>query len=387
MAYPYRVISGDGHLEIPPQMWTDHVPRAWRDRAPRLIKLPNGGDAVVMEGRDPYVLGLAMGGKPYEERNVVGEVYEDNPGTGGPEQRVREQDQDGVDAEILYHTHQTMWRGIREDAGYKALIHAFNEFLAEEYCAYAPERLIGMGLIPDTNVDDAIAELEYCARAGLKGIMLRNFPNGKGYPLPEDDRFWAAALDLNIGVTAHSIFGGQGSGPTFKYTQQPGAGEVHTSGADPVGYVTRFSTSMGRNMAQMMFTGVFERFPALRIYFAETQAGWLPHFLFQADDNYARTRFWGQRSFGLNPLPQPPSEYIHRHAVWGFLRDPVGVALRHEVGVQNLIWGTDFPHQQGDWPNSRAVIEESFANVPDDERYAMLAGNAIDFFHLEKAEQ
>ncbi len=384
MAYRYRVISGDGHIEIPPEMWTPRVPKEWRDRAPRLVKLPTGGDGIVMEGRDTYVLGLAMGGKPYEQRNVVGEVYEDNPGTGGPDQRVREQDQDGVDAEILYHTHQTMWRGIREDAGYKALIHAFNEFLAEDYCSYAPDRLIGMGLIPDTSMDDAIAELEYCARAGLKGIMLRNYPNGKGYPMPEDDRFWAAALDLKMGITAHSIFGGgPGSGPTFRYKQQPGAGEVHTSGADPVGYVTRFSTSMGRSMAQMMFTGVFERFPSLRIYFAETQAGWIPHFIFQADDNYARTRFWAERSFGVGPLPQPPSAYIRRHAVWGFLRDPVGVQLRHQIGVDNLIWGTDFPHQQGDWPHSRGVIEESFAGVPEDERYAMLAGNAIEFFHLD----
>src|SRR5579864_5111861 len=180
MPYHYRVISGDGHLEIPPEMWTHHVPKQWRDRAPRTVRLPTGGDGVVIEGRDTYVLGLAMGGKPYEQRNVVGEVYEDNPGTGGPEQRVREQDQDGVDAEILYHTHQPMWRGIREDAGYKALVRAFNEWLAEEYCAYAPDRLIGMGNIPDTNLDDALAELDYCARAGLKGIMLRMYPSGKG---------------------------------------------------------------------------------------------------------------------------------------------------------------------------------------------------------------
>ncbi len=384
MANRYHVISGDGHIEIPPEMWTPRVPKAWRDRAPRLVKLPTGGDGVVIEGRDTYVLGLAMGGKPYQQRNVVGEVYEDNPGTGGPQQRVKEQDQDGVDAEILYHTHQAMWRGIREDEGYKALIHAFNEFLADDYCSYAPDRLIGMGLIPDTNVDDAIAELQYCARAGLKGVMLRQFPNGKSFPLPEDDRFWTVALDLNIAITAHSIFGGgPNSGPTYSYRVRPGAGAVHTSGADPVGYVTRFSVNMGKNMAQMMFTGVFERFPKLKIYFAETQAGWIPHFLFQADDNYARTRFWAERSFGVGPLLKPPSDYIREHAVWGFLRDPVGVKYRHDIGVDKLIWGTDFPHQQGDWPESRRVIDEMFADVPEDEKYAMLAGNAVEFFHLD----
>jgi predicted TIM-barrel fold metal-dependent hydrolase len=204
--------------------------------------------------------------------------------------------------------------------------------------------------------------------------------------MPEDDRFWAAALDLQMAITAHSIFGSPNVGPTYRYPVAPGAAEVGRSGADPVGYVTRFSTSMGRNLAQMMFTGVFERFPDLRIYFAETQAGWIPHFLFQADDNYARTRFWAERSFGVGPLPQPPSEYIKRHALWGFLRDPVGVQMRHLIGVDKLIWGTDFPHQQGDWPHSRGVIDEIFAGVPEEEKYAMLVGNAVEFFHLESED-
>jgi predicted TIM-barrel fold metal-dependent hydrolase len=147
--------------------------------------------------------------------------------------------------------------------------------------------------------------------------------------------------------------------------------------------MTRFSVNAGMNMAQMMHAGVFEEFPDMRLYFAETQAGWIPHFLFQADDNYERTRYWGERSFGLKPLPHPPSEYIRRHAIWGFLRDPVGVRLRHDIGVQNLVWGTDFPHQQGDWPNSPKVIAELFDDVPEDEKYAMLAGNAVKFFHLD----
>src|SRR5437867_3124950 len=136
MAHTYRVISGDAHLEIPPDLWTHRVPAHWRGPAPRIAKLPGGAAAAVMEGRNPYIAGLALGAKPYEQHSIRGEAYADNPGTGGPEQRLREQDLDGVDAEVLFpsSSHQSFWRGIRDDDGYKALIHAFNEFLAEEYC-------------------------------------------------------------------------------------------------------------------------------------------------------------------------------------------------------------------------------------------------------------
>lgn len=323
-------------------------------------------------------------GSPTSSIPSDGEVYEANPGAGGGEQRLREQDQDGVDAEVLFTSasHQTMWRGIREDDGYLALVRAFNEFLVEDYSAVAPDRLLAMGVIPDTGVDDALAEMEYCARAGLKGVCLKAFPNGKGFPLPEDDRFWKAAVDLQMPITAHSTFSSRdGSGSTFRYPRTPG--QVEGSGADPVGHLTRFSLNTARNVVQLAFAGVFDRFPALNIYFAETQAGWIPHLLFQVDDNYERTRYWAERFYGLEPLARLPSEYIRDHAYWGFLRDPVGVRLRHDIGVDKLMWASDFPHAQGDWPNSRRVIDETFVGVPEDERYRMLAGNAIDFFHLD----
>ena len=69
--------------------------------------------------------------------------------------------------------------------------------------------------------------------------------------------------------------------------------------------------------------------------------------------------------------------------LWGFLRDPFGVQVRHQVGIHNVMWGSDFPHSAGDWPQSQKVLGELFDDVPEDERYAMVAGNAVDFFHLD----
>src|SRR5439155_18576299 len=197
MAREYRVISADSHLDLAPDRWTPRVPAPWRERAPRVVKLPNGADGVAYENRPLHRLQYArMGGTPTSEKHKLAPTYEEHAGSGSPEQRLREQDEDGVDAEILFthSTYLTAWRGIREDDGLRAVIHAYNQFLVEDYCAHAPDRLIGMGIIPPTNLEDALAELEYCAQAGFKGVSIYRFPNGKGYPTPADDRFWSAAI-------------------------------------------------------------------------------------------------------------------------------------------------------------------------------------------------
>lgn len=207
MTRRYNIISGDSHVEIAPDRWTPHVAAEWRPRAPRPITLPSGGDGWIIENRSPYVLGLAVTGVPYQDHKLNGIRYEGSPGTGTPERRLQEQDRDGVDAEIMFTSVSApgAWRSL-PDEGYLALNHAYNEFLGAEYCAAAPDRLMAMGVIPTTSVDDAIREMEYCKQLGLKGIALQTFPSGKTFPAPEDDRFWQAALDLPMPVTVHLAF-------------------------------------------------------------------------------------------------------------------------------------------------------------------------------------
>jgi hypothetical protein len=135
MATKYRLFSADSHLEISPSRWTDRVPEKYRDRAPRLVKLANGGDGIIIEGRPLYVVGLAIAGKPYERHELRGVSYEGSEGAGSPEQRLKEQDKDGVDGEILYTSASNLsfWRGIKNDDAYLATVHAYNTFLAEEH--------------------------------------------------------------------------------------------------------------------------------------------------------------------------------------------------------------------------------------------------------------
>jgi len=380
MARKYRLFSADSHLEISPERWTGRVPEKYRDRAPRLVKLANGGDGVIIEGRPLYVVGLAIAGKPYERHELRGVCYEGSEGAGSPEQRLKEQDKDGVAGEILYTSASNLsfWRGIRNDEAYLATVHAYNTFLAEEYCTVDRDRLVALGAIPTHSVDAAVMEMEYCAKAGLKGMMLNTFPSGKSYPTAEDDRFYAAALDLNMPLSVH-VSMQLPEGPLFKYDKDPG--EV-AFGGDPIRVLTRFGGNSGLNAVQLLLSGVFDRFPKLRIYWAETQMGWLPYYYDQLDDVYNRSKHWMQRYFDLKPLSKAPSAYFREHFYWGFIYDRVGVRLRYEIGVDKVLWGNDFPHSAGDWPNSKRVIDDIFSGVPEDEKQKMLVDNAVNFFQL-----
>ena len=156
---------------------------------------------------------------------------------------MREQDQDGIDAEILY-THPSYlnsWRGISDDEPYVAMIHAYNEWLIEEYCSLAPDRLVGTGIIPDTNLSDAIAELKFCAKVGYKKRLPVSVPQRKGFPAADDDKFWAAAMDLGMPVTAHTNGGTTRflrEGPVYSYNKIP---ERAVPGRDPISLLFRFS--------------------------------------------------------------------------------------------------------------------------------------------------
>ena len=210
---------------------------------------------------------------------------------------------------------------------------------------------------------------------------MATFPSGQRFPTPEDDRFWAAALDLQMPLTVHVGFVTM-PGPSFRYERRPAVGGF---GSDPIQQLARFGGGGNTclNVIQLMLAGAFDRFPRLCLYFAETMVGWIPYFLEQVDDNWRRDRHWINRHYGIKPLQRQPSEYIRQHCWWGFLKDPYGVRNRHDVGIERMMWGNDFPHSASDWPHSREIIEEIFTGVPEHERCMMLDGNAIKYFHLE----
>lgn len=388
----YRYISGDSHLEIDSKNWIDRVPEKYRSQAPRLVRQPDGSDTWFIG--DNIKRGAAAadlyGGKGRDAYVPYGGRYEGTPGTGSPQQRIAEQDQDGIDAEVLFPSQQggpKFWRRVEDNSAYKAIVRAYNSWLAEEYCATDPARLLGVGILPlGCELNDVIDEMNFCAKAGFKTVLLQGFPSGSAYPSAADDPFWARSLELNMPVSVHVDLDRSDArkGPLFKY---PNENEeiMKKLTHDLVDQVGRFGPQRGNGSipaVQWTLSGVFDRFPTLKIFFAENQIGWIPFFLQGADVRYDRHHRWAQKLLGFQPLKRPPSEYIREHCLWGFQFDRVGVELRHKLNVDNLLWGSDFPHQESDWPESMKIIERNFSGVSEEERCKMVCGNAVKFFRL-----
>jgi len=279
-----------------------------------------------------------------------------------------------------------MWSAIGDRDAYLAVVRGYNDFLALDYCAVDPDRLIGLGVIPWSGIDDALAELEHCKKIGLKGVMLGTFPAGKGYPSPEDDRFWKAALDMQMPLTAHEQFDRSGprSGPHLKYpSASPEIIAKIPELRDFCGQMVKFGRLGGVNAIQMVLDGVCDRFPNFEFFFAETQIGWIPFYLEMCDVRYHRHSLWAEELLGFKPLKSTPGEYVREHFHWGFQHDMVGMGLRHQIGVDHVMWAIDFPHQDSEWPHSMSLIDNMFDGVPHEETVKMVCQNAIDFFHLD----
>ncbi|MET0851741.1 MAG: amidohydrolase family protein [Candidatus Rokuibacteriota bacterium] len=388
------LLSSDGHLEVLPERWTVRVPARFMDKVPRTIKLPDGGDAILVPGAEPRPVPFLdlRAGRTNETWQPFGVTVEDTAGVGPPEQRLREQDIDGLGAEVLFPNMQMgprLWALMTDADAYRAAVRAYNDWLGEEYCAVSRDRLIGLGVIPWTTVDDAIAELEHCARLGLRGVNLGVFPSGKGFPTPEDDRFWAAAIDMRMPLTVHVAYdrlGPRAKQPTFEY---PGADETvlaRLGGRTIVEWVALpfLGTAPALSLSQMVLSGVFDRLPGLQIFFAETRLGWVPFWMEEADYWYERHRHWSERLLGFRPPKRRPSEYVRDHVHFSVQHvERVAVELRHHIGVDHIMFATDFPHIECDWPNTRPFAERLFAGVPADDAYRIAAGNMLAFFRLE----
>lgn len=377
----YRRISADGHIEVPPHIWSKGVPERYRDLAPRHIRLPNGGDGFIVEGGIYQGGSNLYAGKTPEQYNPIGLKWIDMAGTGDGRQRLKEMDEDGVDAELLYPGVggvRNITKKISDPDAYHALLRTYNTWLVDEYCAPDPSRLIGAGCIPERGLKEAIEELKFLAARGVKVVDLNVFPSGKLYPTPEDDKFWATALDLGVALTVHVNFP-EPKGKVFEYPYEP---PEHLRPPDYVSRLARYGIRGAMTVTQMVMSGLFDRFPNLYLYFAECQLAWIPLYLEQMDHNYTRHRHWAETTYGLKPLKQLPSEYVREHIYWGFFNDPVGIRIRNEIGVDRIIWGGDFPHVESDWPHSGALLDSLFEGVPAEERHKMEAGNAAKFLKI-----
>jgi uncharacterized protein len=357
----YRLISADSHVNEPGDLWTARIPKQYADRAPRIESFEQG-DAWVLDGvADPINFGMnACAGLPPEQMTGWKRFDEIRRGGYDPAARLDEMDQDGVDAEVLYPTprlSQAVFAYADADF-HHVLVRAYNDWLAE-YVAYAPDRFAGLALLPNRGSADAVAEAKRVQDLpGIRGVMMGCYPNGTLSVEPEDDAVFGylaeAAIPLSIHVSLTQAL------PTAHRSPLPGYG--------------RFFDAPNR-IVEMIFAGVFDRFPALSVVIAEVDCGWVPYFKEQIDNNYKRLD--AVSNFTIDELP---SAYVERNVHFTFITDAFGVRNRHDVGVDNMLWSSDYPHISADWPYSWRSIQAAMSGVPHEERTQLLAGNAMRLY-------
>ncbi|MBI3743792.1 MAG: amidohydrolase [Chloroflexi bacterium] len=360
----YRIVSADDHVEEAKDTWQKRVAAPLRDRAPRVVRTP-AGDAWVIDGKQGGTMGLGVqGGKKFEDYRASGETYETiRPGAFDPVERLKDMDIDGVDAQTLYPNTALSVFGIDDLNLQLACLRAYNDWLSE-FCSTNPKRLLGIGLVPTDEPGETTKELRRFAKLpGMRGALLPTYPHGEPLNSEVYDPFWAAAQDLGLPVHIH-LRTGKG------FSLKPGRGSMPA-------YLTIGSLANYEALATIVWSGILEKFPRLNFVSVEGNIGWLPYFLEKADTVYKRHRYWTK-----SDLPKPPSEYFHRQVYATFIEDKAGVALRHMIGIDNLMWSSDYPHTDTTWPHSQKYITDHFQGVPEGEKRKMVVENAARLYRL-----
>jgi predicted TIM-barrel fold metal-dependent hydrolase len=385
----YELVSADAHVLEPPGIWDAWLPKRYHDKAPKLVNDVDGGDAWQFAGApDPDPIGLvSTPGMAWDEFRWTGVTYADaRPGCYNGADRLSDMTIDGVDAEVLFPPQRTIghFLGDDDDDFVRAGIEAYNNFLFDEFCAPDRSRLVGMAQISSLGIDSAVEELRKAKARGFKGVVISCWPSGGESIGDEDDPFWAAAADEQIPVTIHiNLISRQARQKTRAATAKAGSnrlygGQSAKANAKAVAGLGSVFSTVPATIGQLIFTGVFERFPELHIAMIETGVGWIPHFLEQIDD-----RYWRNRSWGNIPIKQPPSYYWYRNMSATFISDRNGIDNRYGAGVDNIMWSTDYPHHGNDWPYSRKTIADLMGHIAADERAKIIAGNAVRIFGLD----
>jgi predicted TIM-barrel fold metal-dependent hydrolase len=365
------IISADSHITEPPNCYVDHIDPAFRDRAPRMVTDPVKGDQFVVEGMRPISMGLvAAAGKPPEEITVSGVMFDELHKSGwDPAFRLADQDRDGVSAEIIYPT-VGMVVCNHDDVDFKkACFDAYNRWITE-YCSEAPHRLLGAGQTALRSVEEGIADLEAIKAAGLRGVMMPGEPGiEEDYDDPVWDPFWQAAIDLRLPLSFHiltsrnSALGGKPRGSRLNGF---------------LGIIRGIQDIMGT----LVFGGVFERFPDLKVVCVEADAGWVPHYMYRMDHAYNRHRNWMAPGIDLS---KAPSEYFAENIYVTFQDDWTAFKQANEMNWRRLMWANDFPHSDSTWPWSQAMLAEHAAGLTDEQRTAILGGNVAELYQIDLA--
>lgn len=361
------LISADSHITEPPNVYVDYIDKKFKDRAPYLHRDSEGGDMFILgDPLPPIPIGIiAAAGKNPTEIRFEGVQFEDmHKGGWEPNARILEQDKDGISAEIIYPSIGMMLCNHPDFDLKRACFKAYNIWLTE-YCAAFPNRLLGAGQIAMHDPKEAIKDLELIKKQGLRGVMLPGNPAVEDYDQPIYDDFFRAALEMDIPLSFHILTGKQSS---YRGSALNGFMQTIRGCQDILG--------------MLVYGGVFDRHPDLKVVCVEADAGWVPHYMYRMDHAYLRHRHWitpGQE------LRQNPSAYFADNIYVTFQDDwsAFGAAKAGLINTDRLMWANDFPHSDSTWPWSQALLAQHTQDLDRGVLDKILHGNVADLYGID----
>lgn len=372
-----ELVSVNDHLFEPADLWRARLPRAAADSVPHVV--------ATVEGRHAWRFGperlefpalSIVAAKPSVDSVRLAERSEDvMPAAFDPVERLAAMDRDGVAVHTLL-PHACGFAGQRlallgNDALWADCVRAYNDFLLSEFCATDPARLVGVALLPLKDPRAAAVEIERVAALGARAVSFPHDPAGLGLPSLRNDAWRplfsaAEAADLPLFIhlgTGARVWAG-----------------VAPESRPPLGVLlTLVNLDVMQTASELAFSSVFVEHPSLRVLLIEGGAGWMPYLSERMD------YFWRRRGDIVVPgaaPDRPPSQMLRDHVWASLIDDPAGIRQRHEIGLERLVWQSDFPHSDSFWPSSREHLETLLRDVPDDEARAIASGNARKLLRL-----
>jgi predicted TIM-barrel fold metal-dependent hydrolase len=359
-------ISADSHIAEPPDCYTAHIDPKYRDTAPRIINDPAVGDVFVVDGfKKPIPIGLvAAAGKDPSELKRNGVPFEEIPRGGWDSKyRLADQDRDGVAAEVIYPSIGMSLCNHRDPDYMKACFDAYNRWL-QEFCAEAPDRLIGLAQTAMRSPEEGIEDLRRAKEMGFKGVMMTGNPVMEDYDSPIYDPFWRAAVEMDMPLSFHIL-------TTRDANLRPPRGPNINSFLS----IIRSNQDL---IGLFIFSGVFDRHPNLKVVCVEADAGWVPHYMYRMDHAYKRHRYWMKAP----PLNRMPSDYFRDNIYLTFQDDYIAFQSKDMCNIDRLMWANDFPHSDSTWPWSQDVLTEQTKNLTEHERNRICHDNVAELYSL-----
>src|SRR5262247_1141773 len=357
----YTRISADCHIDLPwlpADLFTSNASAAMKDRMPYVA---DGPDGPYWTSRKGAAMGLVGGTGSSGGKYVPGQNYRldvmastglFDDGKNGirrpadPHLRIAEMERDGVDAGVMFRI--------------------YNDWLVE-FCRHYPDRQIGLACLPYGDIKAAVKEIHRVAKLGLRGVELSCSWDMEPMWHPIWEPLWQAIHEVDLPLHFHTF-------PAIPPSQLDLAiGPTRRAAFFTV--VSSFQMNLANILAAVIGAGVLERYPNVRISFGESGIGWIPYALDRMDFEW-EDRF---RDLGLK---MKPSDYWRRQCKGTFQFDRIGGKLIDDMGVESIMWGSDYPHADGVWPESSKYIEEQFGHLPPDVVHKITCENAGKFYRL-----